>query len=83
MKNKIIIIIFIVIILIIPFFIFNETNTTKDKAITKNIKNKTDDSKENIKKEKFKYITIGHDNINNYIKEEQIEEERIIYVCED
>ena len=32
-------------------------------------------------KEKFIYITSNYDNINEYIKEEVKEEEKVIYVC--
>ena len=72
--KKIIIIILLVIILIIPLFMFNNPSKKQKKiTIKKEIKNE--------EKERFKYITIGHDNINEYIKEEEVLEEKVIYVC--
>lgn len=81
MKKKIIIIISIVIISIIPFLIFNDKPSSKNDTKIKKSNISPVESNKNIKKEMFKYITIGHDNINSYIKEEQVEKEKIIYVC--
>ena len=79
MKKKIIFGIGIIILLLIPLFILNNLD---NKPIKKNIKETT--KKEDniiIKEERFKYITSKYDNINEYIKEEEREEEKIIYVC--
>ena len=51
----------------------NPSKKQKKITIKKEIKNE--------EKERFKYITIGHDNINEYIKEEEVLEEKVIYVC--
>ena len=71
--KRIIIIILIVIVLIIPLFIFNDNTKEKKTPVKKEVKKE--------EKERFKYITTGHDNINEYIKQIEVEEERIIYVC--
>lgn len=79
MKKKIIFGIGIIILLLIPLFILNNLD---NKPIKKNIK-ETKKKEDNIiiKEERFKYITSKYDNINEYIKEEEREEEKIIYVC--
>ncbi|MBR2997594.1 MAG: hypothetical protein IKF37_00775 [Bacilli bacterium] len=83
MKKIIITIITIITLslLIIPFFLFNE-DTKKNKIIKK--ENNTlveSDKTSKEEKEKFIYITSNYDNINEYIKEEVKEEEKVIYVC--
>ena len=72
MKKKIIVIILVLIILIIPFFIFNDTEATEKKKVIK----------ENNAIVKNSY-NVNSDNINNYIKEEIVEEEKEIIVVEE
>ena len=87
MKKRIIIII-IVVLLIIPLFLFNDKNNNKEIKISKNNNQYPVESdnanrtiKDDIPKEKFKYVTKQYDNINEYIKVIEKEEEQIKYVC--
>ena len=85
MKKIIITIITIITLslLIIPFFLFND-DTNKEKIIKKDNNNPVEsDMPSEEEKEKFIYITSNYDNINEYIKEEVREEEKVIYVCID